>query len=206
MEAQAEDSGSFRSASANSPLPSRISLPATRARPKLLPHALVSAEKVLLHHVKVPVQIMLDMSLFDCHDINHHSGHSCPFQVKTASYLPPELPELGQIQIRVTAVGDDGLIYMRSQNTGSVFFTSASKAETRFTSKSFLMLLVSLSERRFEQLMETVGEHMKTLPRPKCYEWKSVQGCAVMGSDMLWYRGEVVEVLGEFVKVSVTTI
>lgn len=54
--------------------------------------------------------------------------------------------------------------------------------------------------------METVGERMKTLPRPKCYEWKSVQGCAVMGSDLLWYRGEVVEVLGEFVKVSVTPV
>lgn len=120
------------------------------------------------------------------------------------SYLPPELPELGQIQIRVTAVGDDGLIYMRTQNTGSGFFyISASKAEMRFTSKSVLMLLVSLSERQFEQLLETVGECMKTLPRPKCYEWKSVQGCAVIGSDMLWYRGEVVEVLGEFVKVSV---
>lgn len=66
------------------------------------------------------------------------------------------------------------------------------------------MLLLSLSERQFEQLMQTVGERMKTLPRPKCYEWKSVQGCAVMGSDMLWYRGEVVEVLGEFLKVSVT--
>ncbi|TWW80400.1 RING finger protein 17, partial [Takifugu flavidus] len=138
MEAQADDTRTFRSASANSPLPSRIGVPATRARPKLLPRALVSAEKV-----------------------------------KTTSYLPPELPELGQIQIRVTAVGDDGLIYMRTQN----------------------------AERQFEQLMETVGERMKTLPRPKCYEWKSVQGCAVMGSDMLWYRGEVVEVLGEFVKV-----
>lgn len=53
--------------------------------------------------------------------------------------------------------------------------------------------------------METVCQRMKTLPRPKCYEWKSVQGCAVMGSDMLWYRGEVVEVLGEYVKVSTTS-
>lgn len=37
------------------------------------------------------------------------------------SYLPPELPELGQNQIRVTAVGDDGEIYMRTQNAGSGF-------------------------------------------------------------------------------------
>lgn len=131
----------------------------------------------------------------------------CLFQVKTKSYLPPELPELGQIQIRVTAVGDDGLIYMRTQNAGSVFiysYISASKDETRFTPKSFLTVLVSLSERQFEQLAETVRERIKTLPRPKCYDWKSVQGCAVMGADVLWYRGEVLEVLGEFVKVSAT--
>lgn len=51
--------------------------------------------------------------------------------------------------------------------------------------------------------METVGQSLKTFPGPSCYEWKRVQGCAVMGSDMLWYRGEVVEVLGEYVKVSI---
>lgn len=51
--------------------------------------------------------------------------------------------------------------------------------------------------------METVGQSMKTFPKPSSYEWKWVQGCAVMGSDMLWYRGEVVEVLGEYVKVSI---
>lgn len=50
--------------------------------------------------------------------------------------------------------------------------------------------------------MEAVRQSIKTLPGPNCYEWKLVQGCAVMGSDMLWYRGEVVEVLGEYVKVS----
>lgn len=64
------------------------------------------------------------------------------------------------------------------------------------------MVLLYLSERQLEQLMETVRQSIKTLPRPNCYEWKLVQGCAVMGSDMLWYRGEVVEVLGEYVKVS----
>lgn len=65
------------------------------------------------------------------------------------------------------------------------------------------MVLLLLSERQFEQLIETVRMSMKTLPRPNCYEWKSVQGCAVMGSDLIWYRGEVVEVLGDNVKVSI---
>lgn len=65
MAAQADDTRTFRSASANSPKPSRIGVPATRARPKLLPHALVSAEKVPLHNLVavVPVQIMVDVTV-----------------------------------------------------------------------------------------------------------------------------------------------
>lgn len=66
MEAQADDTRTFRSVSANSPLPSRIGVPSARARPKLLPHTLMSAEKVLLHHlvVLVPVQIMVDVTIY----------------------------------------------------------------------------------------------------------------------------------------------
>ncbi|CAG08247.1 unnamed protein product [Tetraodon nigroviridis] len=64
----------------------------------------------------------------------------------------------------------------------------------------FVSMADFLVKRQFEQLTETVRQSIKTLPRPNSYECKSVQGCAVMGSDMLWYRGEVVEVLGEYVK------
>ncbi|XP_058476020.1 RING finger protein 17 isoform X2 [Solea solea] len=93
--------------------------------------------------------------------------------VKTRSYDPPELPCLGHIQINVSAVGDDGLIYTRTQN----------------------------AECQLEQLRERIQQSMKTLPNQKPYTWKSVQGCAVIGPDMLWYRGQLVEVLGGHVKV-----
>lgn len=66
MEAQAGDTTrTFSLALANSPLPSRIGVRATRARPKLLPRAVVSAEKVLLRNlvVVVPVQIMVDVTV-----------------------------------------------------------------------------------------------------------------------------------------------
>lgn len=49
---------------------------------------------------------------------------SCLFQVKTTSYHPPEMPHLGRIQVKVTAVGDDGLIYMRTHNAGCSFCIS----------------------------------------------------------------------------------
>lgn len=40
-------------------------------------------------------------------------------QVKTSLYQPPELPCLGHIQTSISAVGEDGLIYVRTQNAGT---------------------------------------------------------------------------------------
>lgn len=57
------------------------------------------------------------------------------------------------------------------------------------------------SECHLELLRERIQQSMKTLPRQKPYTWKSVQGCAVIGPDMLWYRGQLLEVLGGHVKV-----
>ncbi|MED6261642.1 hypothetical protein ATANTOWER_007906 [Ataeniobius toweri] len=96
-----------------------------------------------------------------------------PEKVKTAKYHPPELPCLGHILITVSAVGDDGVIYARTQN----------------------------AEYQLEQLGEGIQKTIKTLPRQKHYTWKSVQGCAVIGPDMLWYRGQLLELLGGHVKV-----
>ncbi|XP_071337551.1 RING finger protein 17 [Trachinotus anak] len=94
-------------------------------------------------------------------------------KVKTELYLPPELPCLGHIQMNVSAIGEDGLIYTRTQ----------------------------YAECQLEQLRERIQQSLKTLPRQKPYTWKSVLGCAVIGPDMLWYRGQLLEVLGGHVKV-----
>ncbi|KAM7380101.1 hypothetical protein PAMP_003418 [Pampus punctatissimus] len=94
-------------------------------------------------------------------------------KVKTELYLPPELPCLGHIQMTISAIGGDGLIYARAQN----------------------------AECQLEQLRKRIQQSMKTLPRQKPYTWKSVLGCAVIGPDMLWYRGQLLELLGGHVKV-----
>lgn len=65
---------------------------------------------------------------------------------------------------------------------------------------------VPVSVCQLEQLKKRIQQSMKTLPKLKPYTWKSVLGCAVIGPDMLWYRGEVLEVLGEHVKVKKTHI
>ncbi|XP_062420866.1 RING finger protein 17 [Pungitius pungitius] len=94
-------------------------------------------------------------------------------KVKTGLYRPPELPSLGPVQMSVSAIGEDGVIYTRTQN----------------------------AEGLLQQLRQRIQHSMDSLPRQKPYTWKSVQGCAVIGPDMLWYRGQVLEVLGGHVKV-----
>ncbi|XP_054643204.1 RING finger protein 17 [Dunckerocampus dactyliophorus] len=94
-------------------------------------------------------------------------------KVKTDLYKAPELPRLGVNHMTVSAVREDGLIYARTQNA--------------------VCLLA--------QLREKIQQSMKTLPNQKPYTWKTVQGCAVIGPDMLWYRGQLLEVMGGHVKV-----
>ncbi|XP_015234378.1 PREDICTED: RING finger protein 17 [Cyprinodon variegatus] len=94
-------------------------------------------------------------------------------KVKTSVYHPPELPRPGHILVSISAVGDDGLIYARTQN----------------------------AENQLKQLRDGIQKSIKTLPKQKSYTWKSVKGCAVFGSDMLWYRGQLLELLGGHVKV-----
>lgn len=55
-----------------------------------------------------------------------------------------------------------------------------------------------------KQLHKRIQQGIKTLPAQKPYTWKSVQGCVVIGRDMLWYRGQLLEVLGGHVMVGVT--
>uniref|UniRef100_A0A8C9SN89 Ring finger protein 17 n=1 Tax=Scleropages formosus TaxID=113540 RepID=A0A8C9SN89_SCLFO len=96
-----------------------------------------------------------------------------PEKVKKKPYLPPELPQCGLMQVIITAVGEDGVIYAMTRQ----------------------------AEQQFEQLQDGFRHHIKTLPRYNSYSWKSGLGCAIMGSDMFWYRGEVLEVIGVHAKV-----
>lgn len=46
------------------------------------------------------------------------------------------MPHLGPIQVRVTAVGEDGLIYTRTHEAGSCFYISANNDEIQMTTTS----------------------------------------------------------------------
>ncbi|XP_035378869.1 RING finger protein 17 [Electrophorus electricus] len=103
----------------------------------------------------------------------HAPSPTSPPAVRTQAYLPPELPPHRLTRMSICAVSDNGVIYTMTPQT----------------------------ECEFERLQESLQQHIKTLPRQKSYNWKKVLGCAVMGSDMLWYRGQVQEVIGGHVKV-----
>ncbi|XP_021334643.1 RING finger protein 17 isoform X1 [Danio rerio] len=96
-----------------------------------------------------------------------------PERVKTHSYPPPELPPCGHILMSISAVSEQGVIYAMTHQAVC----------------------------EFDRLRERLQQHIKTLPRQKNYNWKGVLGCAVMGTDMFWYRGQVQEVIGGHVKV-----
>ncbi|XP_016093416.1 RING finger protein 17 isoform X2 [Sinocyclocheilus grahami] len=96
-----------------------------------------------------------------------------PERVQTHSYPPPELPPCGHTLMSISAISEQGVIYAMTHQAVC----------------------------EFDRLRERLQQHIKTLPRQKNYNWKGVLGCAVMGTDMFWYRGQVQEVIGGHVKV-----
>ncbi|ROI57083.1 RING finger protein 17 [Anabarilius grahami] len=94
-------------------------------------------------------------------------------RVQTRSYPPPELPPCGHTLMSISAISEQGVIYAMTHQAVC----------------------------EFDRLRERLQQHIKTLPRQKNYNWKGVLGCAVMGTDMFWYRGQVQEVIGGHVKV-----
>ncbi|KAG9330401.1 hypothetical protein JZ751_025522 [Albula glossodonta] len=123
-----------------------------------------------------------------------------PEAVRTRPYIPPDLPHCGLNKMTVTAIGEDGVIYAMTQHAEREGGVSVCVRE-RDVEKRERAVTSCVQKRQWEQLKDELQQHIKTLPRLKPYSWRSVLGCAVMGSDMLWYRGEVLEVIGGHVKV-----
>ncbi|XP_041953241.1 RING finger protein 17 isoform X2 [Alosa sapidissima] len=99
---------------------------------------------------------------------------TCEIPPSTDAYPPPEPPvHLGHTRMSITAVGDDGVIYG----------------------------MTSQAEDEFERLKKRLQQHIKATPVLNHHNWRSVKGCIIKGTDMLWHRGLVVELIGGQVKV-----
>lgn len=52
-------------------------------------------------------------------------------------------------------------------------------------------------------MMSEIQSNLKCLGLLEPYFWKKGEACAVRGSDTMWYRGKVMEVVGGMIRVSV---
>lgn len=66
-----------------------------------------------------------------------------------------------------------------------------------------LFLMISL-EFELLKMMNEIQSNLKCLGLLEPYFWKKGEACAVRGSDTLWHRGKVTEVVGGTVRVSPT--
>lgn len=51
-------------------------------------------------------------------------------------------------------------------------------------------------------MMNEIQSNLKCLGLLEPYFWKKGEACAVRGSDTMWYRGKVMEVVGGMIRVS----
>uniref|UniRef100_A0A2K5Y9J4 RING finger protein 17 n=1 Tax=Mandrillus leucophaeus TaxID=9568 RepID=A0A2K5Y9J4_MANLE len=88
-------------------------------------------------------------------------------------YKPPAIPNMKVFEATVSCVGDDGTIFV----------------------------VPKLSEFELIKMTKEIQSNLKCLGLLEPYFWKKGEACAVRGSDTLWYRGKVMEVVGGAVRV-----
>uniref|UniRef100_A0A8C6HDW9 RING finger protein 17 n=1 Tax=Mus spicilegus TaxID=10103 RepID=A0A8C6HDW9_MUSSI len=91
----------------------------------------------------------------------------------TGCYRPPAVPNTSSFEAIVTCIGDDGTIFV----------------------------VPKLSEFELIKMMDEIQSNLKCLGLLEPYSWKKGEPCAVRGSDTLWYRGKVMEVVGGTIRV-----
>uniref|UniRef100_A0A673T4X2 RING finger protein 17 n=1 Tax=Suricata suricatta TaxID=37032 RepID=A0A673T4X2_SURSU len=91
----------------------------------------------------------------------------------TGCYKPPTIPNMKVFEATVSCIGDDGTIFV----------------------------VPKLSEFELIKMMNAIQSNLKCLGLLEPYFWKKGEACAVRGSDTMWYRGKVMEVVGGTIKV-----
>ncbi|XP_055473872.1 RING finger protein 17 isoform X1 [Psammomys obesus] len=91
----------------------------------------------------------------------------------TGCYKPPAIPNMNAFEAIVSCIGDDGTIFV----------------------------VPKLSEFELIKMMDEIQSNLKCLGLLEPYFWKKGEPCAVRGSDTLWYRGKVMEVVGGTIRV-----
>ncbi|EPQ16272.1 RING finger protein 17 [Myotis brandtii] len=88
-------------------------------------------------------------------------------------YKPPVIPNMKVFEAVVSCIGDDGTVFV----------------------------VPKLSEFELIKMMNEIQSNLKCLGLLEPYFWKKGEACAVRGSDTMWYRGKVIEVVGGTIRV-----
>ncbi|XP_053513892.1 RING finger protein 17 [Artibeus jamaicensis] len=88
-------------------------------------------------------------------------------------YKPPVIPNMKVFDAVVSCIGDDGTVFV----------------------------VPKLSEFELIKMMNEIQSNLKCLGLLEPYFWKKGEACAVRGSDTMWYRGKVIEVIGGTIRV-----
>ncbi|KAB1267652.1 RING finger protein 17, partial [Camelus dromedarius] len=91
------------------------------------------------------------------------------------SYRPPAIPTQKVFEAIVSCIGDDGTVFVVPKS----------------------------SEPELMKMMNEIQSNLKCLGLLESYFWKKGEACAVRGSDTLWYRGRVVEVVGGTIRIGI---
>ncbi|XP_042638922.1 RING finger protein 17 [Orycteropus afer afer] len=91
----------------------------------------------------------------------------------TGCYKPPAIPNVKVFEAIVSCIGDDGTIFV----------------------------VPKLSEFELIKMMNEIQNNLKCLGLLEPYFWKKGEACAIRGSDTMWYRGKVIEVVGGSIRV-----
>ncbi|XP_036155889.1 RING finger protein 17 isoform X1 [Myotis myotis] len=88
-------------------------------------------------------------------------------------YKPPVIPNMKVFEAVVSCIGDDGTVFVVPKS----------------------------SEFELIKMMNEIQSNLKCLGLLEPYFWKKGEACAVRGSDTMWYRGKVIEVVGGTIRV-----
>ncbi|XP_037383279.1 RING finger protein 17 isoform X2 [Talpa occidentalis] len=88
-------------------------------------------------------------------------------------YKPPAIPNMKVFEAIVSCIGDDGTIFA----------------------------IPKFSEFELIKMMNEIQSSLKCLGLLEPYFWKKGEACAIRGSDTMWYRGKVMEVVGGTIRV-----
>ncbi|XP_010632123.1 RING finger protein 17 isoform X2 [Fukomys damarensis] len=108
--------------------------------------------------------------------VSEHRVSECKEKIsesRMGCYKPPVIPDKKVFEAVVSCIGDDGTIFV----------------------------VPKLSEFELLKMMNEIQSTLKCLGLLEPYFWKKGEPCAVRGSDTMWYRGKVIEVIGSTIRV-----